>query len=250
MTCRQTVHQKKFLLKFYKISYKDRQNLSTATICNYEGTKSFLLKDQTFQNAKMTDISLSILPQGVSTKLWSLYIQQIFPNCIIHSQRITNKSKRITCQQQSEEGFIPNPESRANSIVKKDLSLTQEVMWRLAWLQDLQQQIYKPETLNGCIYKKEVACYLLQSSYHIVRRNPRTSIRKLCRFFLNFWKFGRSREEERLFELVRDCNAFANLDFSIGFACLSINSLPSLYMKQHPGVRYEKEIIERIMHNK
>lgn len=59
---------------------------------------------------------------------------------------------------------------------------------------------------------------------HIVRRNPRTSMRKLCKFFRNLWKFTRSSVVERLFEFVRDWRAFVSRNRNIWLVCLSINS--------------------------
>lgn len=64
-----------------------------------------------------------------------------------------------------------------------------------------------------------------------VRRNPRTSTRKLCRFFLNFWWFSRSSVVERLLEVVRAWKAFVSRDLNVGLLCLSINSLANACKK-------------------
>lgn len=63
--------------------------------------------------------------------------------------------------------------------------------------------------------------------YQTVRKKPRTSIRKLYKFFRNLWEFIRSSTEESWFALVRVCKAFPILDLNVGLSCLSINSVAS-----------------------
>lgn len=105
------------------------------------------------------------------------------------------------------------------------------------------QNVLRHRYLQSLLSKRTLIMFL----FHLILIKPVISIKKWWRFFRNFWRFGRSREMERLFKFVRELNALASLDFRAGFDWPSSSSWTNLCIKQEPGSILKKKNMQKLV---